>query len=199
MLLRLLLLSSLLSLAACASTTEIQTRHQASANAAPATHLLLVARTPEQGARRHWENACAETLEGKGLTLTRSHKVLPDWYEAGTNALQQWARDRGADAILLGELTNLVLQPPNMPRDAGPGDPDMQAQWTITLEDGKVRGAEEPPPASQEVDFQLIAPAGERLWAGTARSHEANQLAAIARSQCRALHKTLVAQGLLPD
>lgn len=198
MLVRLLLLFPLLALAACASTTEIQTRHQAPGDAVPVTHLLLVARTPEQDARRHWENECAETLGNKGLTLTRSHKVLPGWFEAGTDALEQWARDRGADAILLGELTRLVLSPPNLPREGAPGEPDMEAQWTLTLEDGKVKGAEQPAEARQEVDFQLIAPTGQRLWAGTARTHEANELTAIADSQCRALHKTLVSLGLLP-
>lgn len=199
MLIRLLLLSPILLLVACASTTEIQTRHRASGDRVPATHLLLVARTPEQGVRQQWERACADTLEGKGLTLTRSHKVLPGWFEAGTGALEQWARDRGADAILLGELTRLVLSPPNLPREDGPGEPGVEAQWTLSLEDGKVKGAEQPAEARQEVDFQLIAPTGRRLWAGTARTHEANELAAIAHSQCRALHKTLVSLGLLPD
>lgn len=200
---RWLLLLLSLSLAACAATTEVSTRYLAESRPAPASHLLLVARTPEKAFRREWEDSCADILAGNGLTVTRSYRVLPLWYEPGTERLEEWASKHGADAILVGELTRLVLPKPDLSHpdvvNSGRGeleDPIGEPEWSFFI--GRKEKEEDPWPIYQEIFFQLFAANGKSLWSGTTLTHEANNLGAIAGSQCKALRKRLSSMNLLP-
>lgn len=186
-----------LILAGCARTTRIETRHQVETDAGPASHILLAARTPEENKRSEWENECAAILKRSGLKVTRSHKVLPDWQDPGSEALEDWARRRGADAVLLADITGLLLSRPYMPEeDPATGEPEMQLQWTFYP--GGEKPETEDDPVEEEIRVQWIAPDGQRHWAGTARTHDARELETVARSQCKALDKTLTELGLLP-
>lgn len=192
-----------LLLAGCASTSEVTTRYRAGQLPPAPERLLLVARTPEQGLRREWENSCAAVLELDGLTITRSHKVLPEWFEPDSEAPQQWARRHGADMILLGELTGLLLRRPEPtsandrhPPSGGIDDPMGESVFAITLA-GKQQ-QETPASGHREFLFHLLNADGKTLWSGATRTHEANEVAAIARSQCHALKQHLTETGLLP-
>lgn len=199
---RWLLLSSLL-LTACASTTEVSTRYLAEDQPAAARHLLVVARTPEKEFRKEWEDRCAEVIAGDGLKVTRSYRALPLWYEPGTQRLEEWARNHGADAILVGELTRLVLPKPDLDHpellNTGRGeleDPIGEPEWSFFI--GRKEKKEDSWPIYQEIFFQLIDADGRGLWSGNTLTHEANALDAIAASQCKALRKSLSSLNLLP-
>jgi hypothetical protein len=197
---RLSLIAALVLLGGCASTTEIRTRHsdQAEAGTEPARHILLAARTPEKAKRIQWEKECADTLKRSGLRITRAHQVLPDWQEPGADALEEWSRDHDADAVLLADITGLLLDRPDFPEeDPATGEPEIQAQWTFYPGSKAPEKAEEKS-VYEEIRLEWITPDGRRPWAGMARTHEAHELGAVARSQCQALGKTLTERGLLP-
>lgn len=54
------------------------------------------------------------------------------------------------------------------------------------------------PPLIHDIEFQMLTPEGKTLWNSVALTHEANDLEAIARSQCRALKRDLDGLRLLP-
>lgn len=205
MLPRLAALACCLTLLACARTSQVSTRFMGDSPAAPATRLLLVARMPETEQRREWEQACLKRLNhGDALLVTASSSALPNWYEGGNDQLLAWAREHGNATVLVFELTGLLLAPFSMP----PGnvvsserfpneDPIGDPTWTINLG----RSEEKPPelPETIETDVRLIAANGDVLWEGLTYTHEANDLAAIARSQCAAVQDTLSGLGHLPD
>mgnify|MGYP000185013071 CR=1 FL=1 len=195
---RLSIIAALILVGGCASTTQIETRHSDQAETEPARHILLAARTPEQDKRVRWEKACAGTLKRSGLRITRAHKVLPDWQEPGANALQTWIRDHGADAVLLADITGLLLDRPDFP-DENPatGEPEIQAQWTFYPGRERPEKAEEKS-VYEQIRVEWITPDGRRHWAGIARTHEAYELSVVAQSQCQALGKTLTERGFLP-
>lgn len=186
-------------LGGCASTTEITTQHSAEVDTEPADHVLLAARTPEKDKRVQWEQECRATLERSGLRITSAHKVLPGWQEPGADALQNWARANDADAVLLADITGLLLDRPDLPEeDPATGEPEIQAQWTFYPGGGAPEKPEDQESVEEQIRVQWIAPGGQRYWAGIARTHEAHELTAVAQSQCQALGKTLTERGLLP-
>lgn len=194
---RLLVCAATLALAGCASTTEIQTRHRAESDGDPASHILLAARSPEKDNRDGWEKHCADVLERAELEITRAHRVLPDWQEPGSEALENWVREHDAEAIVLADITGLLLPDPYLPEeDPATGEEQMRLQWTFYP--GGARPEQPRDDPREEIRVEWIAPDGERYWAGKARTREARQLKAIARSQCKALGKTLAEEGLLP-
>ena len=195
---RLFILAALTLVGGCASTTDIKTRHSDQAEKEPAQHILLAARTPEKDKRIRWEKACKGKLERSGLRITRAHKVMPDWQEPGADALTRWARKHEADAVLLADITGLLLDRPDFPQDdPATGEPEIQAQWTF-YPGSKAPEKEEEKSVFEEIRLEWVSPDGQRHWAGIARTHEAHELGAVARSQCKALARTLTRRGLLP-
>jgi hypothetical protein len=190
----------LLASAACAPTSSLQTRYLAD-NAPRADGLLLVARMPDPAQRRQWERACIDALAVPGLRIVSSHMVMPGWYEAGNDALLAQARQSGLAAVLVAELSGLLLSPMQLPprnqvseeRFSGPHE-SQPPRWQIWF------GADTPeqPTPHRQTDVRLIAASGQTRWEGELTTHEANDLGAIANSQCRALLKTLQAHQLLP-
>lgn len=196
------LLSPLL-LSACASTTDFNTRYITDTPVPPATSVLLVGRTPETADREHWENACASVLDSRKLTLIRSNTTLPLWYEAGNDHLLKWATENNVDAIIIAELTGLLLAPPQIPpqnfmqSERAIGEDDIgSSTWNLFL--GRKEKQRPVPPETHEIEFQLIAKNGNTLWNGVAFTHEANDIKAIAKSQCRALKRDLDGLKLIP-
>lgn len=200
---RLITLTALLTLVAgCASTTTLVTRHSADSIEAPVSKLLLIGRAAEHDTRRQWEQACAAQLERNGLQVRNSHSLWPDNLPEN-EALMQEALSRGFDGMMIGEITSLLLLPLQMPpgnvvtderrpsSDASPRSPGFQ----ITLAGNE---PESTPLEAQDIEFQLQRPSGKVLWNGLLRTNEANQIEAIARSQCKRLQKTLSKSGLLP-
>lgn len=201
MLTRLLALTPVLLLAACASTTEVRTRHTAESTTNPAGHILLAARSPEAEKQTAWERQCKRVLTRPGLQITRGQKAIPGWQEPDTKALEAWARKHGADAVLLADITGLLIGPAHIPEtDPATGEPEIQAQWTFYFgKDGpSAKQRERDESVYQDIEVEWIAPDGKRFWTGVARTHEARELTAIARSQCKALGKTLSKRGLIP-
>ncbi len=196
-------LLSLTLLQGCASTTDIDTRYLTDTAVPPAPSLLLVARTPEADTRARWESACADELGGGGLTLVRSHDTLPVWYEAGNERLLAWARDNAVDAVLVAEITGLLLAPPQVPQpnymqsERAIGDnPGNSQNWGFFF--GRNPDQVPAPPEVHEVEMQLLGNDGSARWTGVTATHEANDLEAIAGSQCKALKKTLSGLRLVP-
>jgi hypothetical protein len=193
------IIAALALLSGCASTTDITTRHSPDVEFQPADHVLLAARTPEKRKRVHWEKACRATLERAGLQITPAHTVLPGWQEPGADALQNWIQGNDADAVLLADITGILLDRPELPdQDPATGEPEVRAQWTFYPGGDAPEKPEDRESVDQQIRVQWIAPDGQRYWAGTARTHEAHELGAVATSQCRALGKTLTERGLLP-
>jgi hypothetical protein len=190
------------ALAGCASTSDVSTRYQPTGTET-LERLMLVGRTPEKPLRHRWEDECARALEGKA-EMVRSHTLLPLWYEPGTERLEDAARQRDIDAILVAELTRLLLPRPHLPQPdllndqrGALEDPIGEPQWSFFI--GRKEKKDAPNPTYYEVDFQLLAADGTLIWAGSTITHEANELGAIAHSQCRALKKTFNELGLWPD
>ena len=206
MLQRLVILVACLTLAACARTSQVTTRFMGAMPATPPSHLLLVARMPERDQRQRWEQACLTRFHKRErAAVTASSDALPGWYEGGNDQLLNWAGNRSPDsAVLIFELTDLLLAPFSMP----PGnvvsserfrqeDPLGEPTWRINL-----GGAEDIPADLQEVhetEVRLITGAGDVLWEGVVQTREANELAAIARSQCSAVLDRLSELGYLAD
>lgn len=194
---RLLALPPLLLLTACAATTEVHTRHSAESGTEPAKHILLAARSPETEKQLAWERHCKRELKRPGLRITRAQQALPGWQEPNPRALEAWARKNEADAVLLADITGLLIGPAHIPEtDPATGEPEMQAQWTFYF--GGEAPKETRDSVYQEIDVEWIAPGGKRFWSGVARTHEAHDLAAVTRSQCQALGRVLSKRGLIP-
>lgn len=192
-----------LLLSGCASTTDFETRYITDTPVAPATSVLLVGRTPETNDRENWENACAGVLDNRKFELIRSNAALPLWYEAGNDHLLNWASDNDIDAIVIAELTGLLLAPPQIPpntfmqNERGIGEDNIGAStWSFFI--GRKEKQTPMPPETHEVEFQMITAEGKTLWNAVALSHEANDLEAIAKSQCRALKRDLGGLRLIP-
>lgn len=193
----------ILLLGACASTTDFDTRYITDTAVAPATSVLLVGRTPETNDREKWENACASVLDDRKFELVRSHTALPLWYEAGNDHLLNWASDNNIDTIVIAELTGLLLAPPQMPpnnfmqNERAIGEDNIGAStWGFFI--GRKEKKTPMPPETHEVEFQMITADGKTLWNSVALTHEANDLEAIAKSQCRALKRNLGGLLLIP-
>jgi hypothetical protein len=116
--------------------------------------------------------------------------------------LLQAAASQGFDGVLIGEIASLQLLPLQLPpdnvvsaerrpsSDASPRGPGFQIH---------VAGAEqdEAMAQTQYIDFHLLRANGEALWNGLLSTDEANQVEAIARSQCKKLNTTLKKADLL--
>ncbi|HEX5678297.1 MAG TPA: hypothetical protein VFX91_10025 [Alcanivorax sp.] len=195
------LLLAVLFLSGCASTTEVTTRTVTDTPPPPAQTLLLVAQTPEGETRETWELVCRPIFERAGLTVLLSHQEVPLWYERGRKALVDWAADHPVDRILMVDLTRLLISGPHMRdrRELNPinQDNEVRPTWRVGLDGERIKDA---PPADVEQAFpaDLLTGDGANIWHGVARTHEANDQAAIAKSQCLALRDTLQQMRLLP-
>ena len=192
-----------LVLASCASTTNITTRYITDTAVPPAKKVLLVARTPEADVREKWEVTCADVLSNRKLDLVPSHTALPLWYEAGNDRLLAWARDNHADAVIIAEITGLLLAPPQMPAQSymqserGVAEDNIgAATWSFFI--GRKEKKTPVPPEIHEVEMQMLSADGKVLWNGVAYTHEANDLEAIAKSECKAMKRNLDGLRLLP-
>lgn len=199
--LQLSVLAMALLLCGCASTTQVITDSTTVAASGTAHHLLLVAQTPEDAMRETWELTCRPIFQRRGLQVTLSHQEIPLWqHQGGRPALLRWARQHDADRILIVNLTQWLMQPPQMPRQhelnpLGQGD---ESEPTVRIGLGGSYHKPAPPPVEQSYPADLLNADGGSLWHGEARTHEANDSAAIARSQCTALRDAFVKQGLIP-
>jgi hypothetical protein len=201
--LRLITLTALLAfVAGCASTTTLVTRHSADTVEAPVSKLLLIGRAADFDTRSQWEQACASRLKRDGLHIRSSHSLWPDPLP-DTETLMQEAVSRGFDGVLIGEITSLLLLPLQLPpenvvteerRSSSDGSPRPQG-FQITLAGAEPAAVEA---EAQDIEFQLQRPDGKILWNGLLRTNEANQIEAIARSQCKRLGETLRKSALLP-
>lgn len=180
-------------LAACASTTQITSRLQRSAS--PANSVLLAAITPEPHYRTVWENSCRTRLQQAGLEAHGSHLSLADWQGPNPQALIRQAQKQQLDAVLMVNLTRLLLMPAGQAinHDAAlithDAMPHQGNEWTISL--GNNSASQTAATRILKVEAQLIGKDGKVGWAGLLRTHEANDLEAIADSQCDALLKLL--------
>lgn len=195
------LLLAVLFLGGCASTTEVTTRTVTDTPPAPAETLLLVAQSPEGDTREIWELTCRPIFERAGLTVLLSHQEVPLWYERGRKALVEWAGDNPVDRILLVDLTRLLMSDPHMRERQALNpinqDNEVRPTWRVGMDGGRIKDA---PPADVEQAFpaDLLTGDGANIWHGVARTHEANDQTAIAKSQCQALRDTLRQARLLP-
>lgn len=187
----------------CASTTELTTRYLTDTPVEPAKRLLLVARTPETEVRERWEKTCSQIIDSSKLELIPSYTALPLWYEAGNEHILSWAKAHNVDAILIAELTGLLLAPPQIPpqnfmqSERGMGEDTIgDATWSFFI--GRKEKDAPLPSEIHEVEFQLITADEATLWNGIAATHEANELEAITTSQCKALKRNLDGLRLLP-
>lgn len=189
-----------LLLAGCASTTEVVTRSTTTPPQGPAQSLLLVAQTPEDNLRETWEITCQPIFQRRGLTVSLSHQETPLWRNKGRPALLNWARAHHVDRILIVNLTRLLMRPPQMParHELNPLNQDTEVHPTWRIGIGGTYKEQDQAPDKQSYPADLLNNQGANLWHGLARTHEANNQAAIAKSQCTALRDVLVEKGLIP-
>ena len=189
------LLVLLASLHGCISTTRIETTFAAPAETA-ATSLLLAGRTVEQQFQQRWESRCQQELAAGNLQITLLHRASPNSAMPSASELSELAQQLGVDAVLSIELTALLLAAPQMPPDnivSVERQPGMAAA-TVASYDIMLRGSQSTPqplPDEQQIPAQFDRADGHTLWRGTLISHEANEIDAMARSQCRSLKKIL--------
>lgn len=200
-----LIVGSLL-LSACASTSDVATRYLASPAEISGPRMLLAGRSAEPHVRHDWEVACAEQLRGAGYRVTRSEESLPRWFEPGSEELIRWSQAHDVDVILIAELTRLLPGPMMVPpeadhrRDAGGaisrhGDERM---LTIPLGESLRDRPRDTPQLQQSIEVMLLDQNGKPLWAADIDTHEANEIRAVAKSQCREIRKTLQELELTP-
>lgn len=188
-------------LTGCASTTEITTRYTSEDAFPTQNQLLLVAHTPEGSVRETWELTCRDIFSSDSLTVLLSHQELPLWYEGGKQRILTWAQETGVDRILAVELTHLLIDAAEPPQpgnqlnamDQPPGSPP--PTWEMGI-GGDLKKADIPE-ALRQHGAELINAEGSPIWTGIATTHEANNMVAIAKSQCQALRKTLREHGYL--
>jgi|SRR5690554_156533 len=198
----LLTVTTLLTLlSGCASTTTVVTRNSTDTIEAPVSKLLLIGRVDDLEMRQPWEQACAKQLQHNGLDVQSSYKLWPQSLPEQEGLLQE-ASSQGFDGVLMAEIASLQLLPLQLPpdnvvsaerrpsSDASPRTPGFQIH---------VAGAEQSETLAQTqyIEFHLQRANGEALWNGLLSTNEANQVEAIARSQCKTLSKTLKKAGLL--
>jgi hypothetical protein len=202
--LRLIAVSTLLALTTgCANTSSLTTRYVADNGEAPVQNLLLVGRSAELKTRIQWEKACASRLGGGELTITFSHNLWPQEQLPDSEALLAQASAQGFDGVLIADITSLLLLPLQMPPDnvvteerRFSGDTAGQSsRFGITL--GTSTKAA-PVMDDPQIEFQLQRPGGKVLWNALVHTHDANQIEAIARSQCQRVRKSLLQSDLLP-
>ena len=196
-----LLLPALL-VAGCASTTQVTTRFTAEGSHPPQETLLLVAHTPEGSTRETWELTCKEIFSSSSLTISLSHQELPLWYEGGKTRILDWAQNNDVQRILVVELTHLLIDaaaPPAAGNQLNPMDQSagvMTPTWQMGI--GGDLAEKDIPDALRQHGAELINATGKPLWTGVATTHEASNTVAIAKSQCKALRKTLREHHLIP-
>lgn len=192
---------SMLLLAGCASTTDITTHTVTDTPPPTATSILLAARSPEIDFRESWELTCRPIFADTGLSVHLAHQEVPFWQRDGQPALSHWTDAHRVDRILLVDLTRLLIPAPHLPdqRELNPlgQDTEVTPTWRVGLDGERIPRA---PLEDTEARYPayLMAGDGASLWYGEARTHEANDPAAIAHSQCRALRDALHDGGLLP-
>ena len=191
-----LLLLTVLLISACASTTQIDSRYQQTPSLIAGQSLLLAARTPEADIRRQWETLCADKLARQGFSTTVSHRQLPDWQDADIGALVNWSQQHDHDLILVAELTGLLLKAADTLGEPAVGEGRQDVSGQIITLDKDYQRERKAEPISQDVELALHRADGKPLWTGVARTREANEIRAIARSQCRALADHLKTLGL---
>lgn len=190
-----------LLLTGCASTTDVTTRFTNEQAYPRQDQLLLVAHTPEGGVRETWELTCRDIFSSNSLTVLLSHQELPLWYEGGKQRILSWAQETGVDRILVVELTHLLIDAAEPPQPVNqlnamnqpPGSPP--PTWEVGI-GGDLKKADIPE-ALRQHGAELIDAEGTPIWTGIATTHEANNMTAIAKSQCQALRNTLREQGYL--
>ncbi|MQX53735.1 hypothetical protein [Alcanivorax sediminis] len=190
-----------LLLTGCASTTDVATRYTSDGSFPKQDQLLLVAHTPEGSVRETWELTCRDIFSSDSLTILLSHQELPLWYEGGKQRILHWAQETGVDRILVVELTHLLIdaaeppQPVNQLNAMNQTPGSLPPTWEVGI-GGDLRKADIPE-ALRQHGAELINAEGNPIWTGVATTHEANNMAVIAKSQCQALRKTLREQGYL--
>lgn len=195
---RLVILPLLALIGACASTTTVDTRYVAPDTGPALQRILLVAHTPEAAMQEEWETTCARKMARPGLEVVPSHTVATLGYSGGSEPLLRWAQENEAGGILLGELTQLLLAPLQVPpRDFMRPDREMNGGLDAPTV-GITLGRQEPEPRmDHRLGFRLIRADGAILWDGITETHEANDIEAIAASQCAAIAETLTRLGLI--
>lgn len=183
------LFSSLWLLQGCASTSDLVTRYGTST--APGEQLLLATRSPEPGLRRQWEAACAPLLRKQGFHVITSMDVLPAWFATGTGELERWASAQGVPGILVADLSALLPEPAHYNSAQGLGDNRSHHDVLVVVPPKEFREARDAPEPRQNIEIELLEADGRIQWRAELITHEANNIPAIARSQCAALAQAL--------
>lgn len=176
-------------LTGCASTSDVATRY--GAISLQGNTLLLATRSPDPQVRKRWENACEPTFSKQGYAVTQSFTVLPAWFATGTDELERWASANGIQNILVAELTGLLPAPPKYnPPEVLSGN-TLHNEVQIMVPAHEYRETRDAPQANQNIEVNLLNNEGRILWRADVITREANNIGAIARSQCEALAKAL--------
>lgn len=184
------------ALTACASTSSITSRYLAP-SVAPSASITLAAQTPEQSIRERYETVCAGEL-GTKVTVIPAYTLLSSWAGASPEPLLAVT---DTPALLVIDLTSLLLPAMQMPPGNEVSDARLGSAAGPTYNTWELGSSRSQDSADVDqvihVEARLISQSGTTLWEGIIHTHEANDLRAIAQSQCRALADTLGAHGLL--
>lgn len=200
-----IIIGSLL-ISACASTSNVATRYLASPAEPVGPRMLLAGRSAEPHVRHDWESVCATQLQRAGYQVTRSEDPLPGWFEPDSEELLRWSQAHDVDVILIAELTRLLPGPmmeppgPDQRRDAGGAGSGRGSQGTLTIPLGESlrERPRDTPDLQQNIEVMLLESNGHALWAADISTDEANEVRAVAKSQCREIRNTLRELGLTP-
>jgi hypothetical protein len=192
---KLLTVSAASLIAACASTSQVSSRYL-DAEIPAAQQILLVARAAENNMRIEWERVCLAQLKATKINLTPSYIALANWSEGTNEALLDWAAEQTiASEILIFEISGLLIAPPQIPpnnevsvKRYHPEEPIGEPTWTFSF---GAKDQKQTPPERYFTEVRLLTAEGQTRWEGLITSHEANDLSAIARSQCKSMVSTL--------
>lgn len=115
----LLLTAAVLTLASCATSTELNAQwvNPQAANRLPVKSVMVMGINRDTTARRIYEDSMVAQLAARGIKAVQSYKSLPDNGPAEQAAIQNTLRAAGADAVLISRtvsVTNEVRVSPGL-------------------------------------------------------------------------------------
>lgn len=111
-----LLLATALLASACTPTSDIVNSWEPdSRQPTPANHLMIMAVTTDNKARKRYENACEKVFAGAVAKVTVSHDVFSQWKSVNRDSVRREIDARGVDALITTQLAGTQQATASLP------------------------------------------------------------------------------------
>jgi hypothetical protein len=200
---RLLLIAALLPLgAACTPTTDIvNSWDPAPKHDGPLAHVMIMAVTPDENARKRYEKYCAEVFEQAGLKVSRTYRSFPNWDDISRESVRaHLEKNTDIDGLITTQLAGMHTASASMPQE-NIFDRDAIRFYKPAMSYNYTPDVETQPPhpvyMAQSNLYDLRAEA--LVWTVMTRTPGGMDNDAMSRSQCQALREAMREKGYLPE